>query len=148
MSRSDCCGNVITSVLSIKVCLTSTMESTSLLPCQSGSYISAKHACTFLEDSCIADDNDTWFPSVEQQQICARQGVWLYLYLSNLVQCASIRTPFTASRYALRSLCSLEPSVWGQNANNRVEKTKTKRMRSVSNCRDVTQICKLVWHTE
>lgn len=47
------------SVPSIKVCLTSTMESTSFLPYQSGSYMSAKHACTFLDDSCIADDNNT-----------------------------------------------------------------------------------------
>lgn len=45
----------------IKVYLTSTMESTSFLPYQSGSYMSAKHACTFFEDSCIADDSDRWF---------------------------------------------------------------------------------------
>ena len=32
------------------------MESTSFLPYHSGSYMSAKHACTFLEDSCMAEN--------------------------------------------------------------------------------------------
>lgn len=108
------CGIVITPVPSIKVCLTSTMESTSFLLYQSGSYMSAKHACTFLEDSCIADDSDTRFISSE----CEMTSVDVCMRITVFLCCQSgsvwILKPFTASRYALRSLCSLEPSAWGQ----------------------------------
>lgn len=108
------CGIVITPVPSIKVCLTSTMESTSFLLYQSGSYMSAKHACTFLEDSCIADDSDTRFISSE----CEMTSVDVCMCMAIFLCCQSgsvwILKPFTASRYALRSLWSLEPSAWGQ----------------------------------
>lgn len=57
------------------------MESTSFLPYQSGSYMSAKHACTFFEDSCIADDSDTIYISEMYNYISRYVHAELYDYI-------------------------------------------------------------------
>lgn len=94
------CGNV----------LTSTMESTSSLPYQSGSYMSARHDCTFLDDSCMADDTHRHIICVSygwSTSLTARFPIPVHLR-----RLFSREAPFTASRYALRSLCSLLPSAY------------------------------------
>lgn len=96
--------------------LTSTMESTSSLPYQSGSYMSARHACTFLDDSCMADDTHRHIIRVQLWMEHLLDSTFSYscALVSVVFACVYVcETPFTASRYALRSLCSLLPSVYG-----------------------------------
>lgn len=93
------CAQIFTHVFqthALKVFLTSTMESTLRLPYQSGSYMSAKHACTFFEDSCMADDKHTYFMLVEHHifmsehiyaNVCFMLYIYIYIYTSvNLYQ--------------------------------------------------------------
>lgn len=53
----------------------------------------------------------------------------------------SIRTPFTASRYALRSLCSLEPSACGQNVKQQSWNKIDGKTFKVQRCDTSLQIC-------
>lgn len=111
------------------------MESTSFLPYQSGSYMSAKHAWTFLEDSCIADDNDTcWHEWNSGRRVHVKVYDYICMLLirciyRNTFDCFQVRpqVPLQLGAFSLRSK-------W-------VEKTKTnrqKQMGRVLNCRNIS----------
>lgn len=82
-----------------RVVLTSTMESTSRLPYQSGSYMSAKHACTFFEDSCMADDKYTYFMLVEHP-------IFKSEHIYSMQMCVSCCVYTSVNLYQLVCVCA------------------------------------------
>ena len=80
-------------------------------------WLRTKHTLTITISGCLQVEVCV----ILSCTICAswHMHIWICVSLSVCV------SPFTASRYALRSLCSLLPSAWGWNIKKEAQNTKS-----------------------